>query len=277
MGGVKLRLFLIQIANHGAGGKGDGSRIGRQFPQHQLEQGGFARAVGRDEHHTVAVVNGGRQVLDERPCPERLAHPVKADDLLAGQFGGGKVGVHRPTAEGLFDGLRLEVGQPLLGIANGGRGCFFGRGHLCFVEELIPIGGGTAAPPRKRLLTHQLAQPLYLLLLRLVQGHLFLEQPLSLLQIKVVIAMIEGDFSLAGVQFGDDIDHPIEKVAVVGDEQDAPFVGGQGGFQPRQRFKVEVVGWLVEEEQGGGLQEQTRQGHPPPFAAAEAGQRPCPL
>ena len=69
--------------------------------------------------------------------------------------------------------------------------------------------------------------------------------------------------------------HPVEHVAVVGDEDEAAGEGGEPLLQPRDRVEVEVVGRLVEHEQvalGAVTERHQRpgEGHPLRLPAREA-------
>ncbi|MNR53789.1 hypothetical protein D3C85_1738610 [compost metagenome] len=50
---------------------------------------------------------------------------------------------------------------------------------------------------------------------------------------------------------GDMIDHRIEEIAVVGDQQQRARVTLEPVFQPEDRIEIEVVGRLVEQQQFG--------------------------
>ena len=59
----------------------------------------------------------------------------------------------------------------------------------------------------------------------------------------------------------------------MGDDDHRPVVGRQEFFEPLQRFEIEVVSRLVQQQEVGALQQKApeRHAHPPP--ARERGQR----
>ncbi len=71
----------------------------------------------------------------------------------------------------------------------------------------------------------------------------------------------------------DPIDHAIEKLAVVGDEQQRPGIVAQPVFQPQDGVEVEVVGRLVEQQEIGAAHERLRHVETNPPAARERAHR----
>ena len=71
------------------------------------------------------------------------------------------------------------------------------------------------------------------------------------------------------VELEDPAGHVVEEVAVVGDGDDRARVVLQEALEPGHRFRVEVVGRLVEQEQVRGLQQQPAERHAPAFAAGQ--------
>ena len=55
----------------------------------------------------------------------------------------------------------------------------------------------------------------------------------------------------------------------MGDQDDAALIVPERVFQPLHRFRVEMVGWLVQQQDIGRVQQQLAQRHPAPFAARE--------
>ena len=71
------------------------------------------------------------------------------------------------------------------------------------------------------------------------------------------------------IDFERSIHHPVEDIAVVRDQKErAAVLLAQVGFQPFDRVGVEVVGGLIENRQGGLLDQEPRERYPPPLAAA---------
>ena len=72
------------------------------------------------------------------------------------------------------------------------------------------------------------------------------------------------NFANAGSQF-------IQKVAVVRDNQQGTFIGLQVIFQPHNGLKVQMVGWFIQDQQIGFLQQKFGNGKTGLFSAAEPG------
>jgi len=94
---------------------------------------------------------------------------------------------------------------------------------------------------------------------------------LALDQVVVVVARVDGDARRAEV--GDGGHHAVQEVAVVRDEDDRAVVAGEKPFEPLERFDVEVVRGLVEQEERGTQEQEARErgAHAP--AAGELGER----
>ena len=64
--------------------------------------------------------------------------------------------------------------------------------------------------------------------------------------------------------------HRVEEFAVVADCDHRSLIALEPGFQPNERVEVQVVGWLVEQQQVGRAHERARQLQPHAPAAGEA-------
>ena len=103
-----------------------------------------------------------------------------------------------------------------------------------------------------------------------VGGEQLLFVRFALDEVIVVIAAIADELALA--DFDDAADELVEKFAVVRDDEDRAGIGFQIILEPEQRFEVEMVGRLVEQQQVGLLRQQARQmGAHDPAAAHFAG------
>ena len=56
---------------------------------------------------------------------------------------------------------------------------------------------------------------------------------------------------LALLDMGNMVNHGVEKITVVGDQQQGARVALQPAFEPENRVQIQVVGWLVEQQQVG--------------------------
>ena len=72
-----------------------------------------------------------------------------------------------------------------------------------------------------------------------------------------IAAAVEVDALL--LQVRDLIDHRIEKIAVVGDQQQGARIALQPAFQPDDCIEVQVVGRLIEQQQVGRAHQRLRQ------------------
>ena len=70
-------------------------------------------------------------------------------------------------------------------------------------------------------------------------------------------------------QFQDPLGDVVEEVAVVGDDDHRAGILAQRLFEPLDRFGVEMVGRLVQQQQVGLFQQRHAQGHAPPLAAGK--------
>ncbi len=89
--------------------------------------------------------------------------------------------------------------------------------------------------------------------------HLALPFPalLALAQIGAVVAAV--DFHPAAAHLPDRIDHAVQEIAVVADNQHGARPFAQRFFQPFDGLHIQVVGRLIQDQQIGLFQQQTRQ------------------
>ncbi len=104
---------------------------------------------------------------------------------------------------------------------------------------------------------------------------------LPLRNVSAVVALVGLQFgriiAAAGNQLPHAVDDAIQEVAVVADDDQRPFPAAQRALQPLHGGDVQVVGRLVEDEQGWPLQQQAAQQHARLLAAAQVQQRRVPL
>ena len=237
--GIQLPGLLGEIADFHRGAGLDAAGIRGQAPGHQVQQGGFPRAVAA--HHADAVVPG--QAVGEVPqhllVPEGFADVLQIENLPA-QAAGRSSHLHRVVVLG---GLLVFQG-------------------LVAVDALLALGGaGLAAPDDPLVLVAQDGLALALGGL----GHLL---PLGLqLQVFGVVGLKIGQGAPA--QLGDAGGHPLQEIAVMGDHEDSAGEGPELLLQPGHHVGVQVVGGLVENQHVRRLQQGRRQGHPLALAAGE--------
>ena len=135
--------------------------------------------------------------------------------------------------------------------------------HLLVARQTRPALGlpglGVGAHPLELALQHLGALGVLLAL--------DLEPVLLRLQVRRVVALV--GVGLATVELEDPARHVVEEVPVVGHGQHGPRVRRQVALEPLHRLGVEVVGGLVEQQQGGLLQQQLAQRDPTALATGE--------
>ena len=91
-----------------------------------------------------------------------------------------------------------------------------------------------------------------------------------------VLPVIPGvPLARAGLQLEDVVGGVLEEPTVVRHDEHARRRQAQKSFQPFDRFKIQVVGRLVEEKQVGVLKQQPGEGQPAPLPPAERAWRQC--
>jgi len=88
---------------------------------------------------------------------------------------------------------------------------------------------------------------------------------------RAVTTAIEGDFTLIDV--GNVVDHGVEKVPIVRNQQQGAGVILEEIFQPKNGVEIQVVGRLIEQQQIRRTHQGLRQVQAHPPAAGEVGNR----
>ena len=136
----------------------------------------------------------------------------------------------------------------------GALGHSFGLGHQRFVRVEAGLALGLAGARRE-------ADPFEFTGQRALAGLvglLFLrEAGFLLLQPRGVVAFPRD--ALAAVEFEDPTGHVVEEVPVVGHRDDGAVVLAEESLEPRDGFRVEVVGRFVEEQEIGTGEQQPAQ------------------
>src|SRR4029077_8198011 len=99
---------------------------------------------------------------------------------------------------------------------------------------------------------------------------LILLEPLPLLLEPSREVAFEGD-APPTIELKNPTGHLVEKIPVMGDGHHGARVTLKKALQPGDRFGVEVVRRLIQQQKIGALQQQTAQSHPPPLATREGG------
>ena len=141
-----------------------------------------------------------------------------------------------------------------------------GLGHELVVRGDARLALGLAGTRRQ---AHPLELALQRAAPRLVDL-LLLREPLLLLFEPARVVAFPRD-ARAAVELEDPARDVVEEVAVVGHRDDGAVVVLQVPLEPRDRFRVEVVRGLVEQQQVGLAEQQAAQRDPAPLATAQLG------
>ena len=203
-----------------------------QFSGDDLEQGGLAGAVFAHDADAVLPQQVIGEIRDHLFVAKGLGDPLQLDELLAQTAGGGA------HTDGflLLGGILVQKG--------------FVPG-----DALLGLGAAGAAPPHDPFPLHPQDG------LSLALAGLFHFGPLGLeFQIVGVIGLVMVE--LAPAQLGDVVDHPFQKIAIVGHHDQPAPEPPQTILQPGGHFGVQMVGGLVQHQHIGRMDEGGCQGHP---------------
>ena len=215
-------------------------RIGLLLPENQLEQRRLPGSVGTNDSDNPPTRQPELHVLEQQPISERLRQPLRFDDQFP-----------QRTARRNLNIRSVFTGVVLLG------------GHLLIASQARLV------LRLARLGRHP--HPLQLFLERLLSLRLLLlfqRQPtLLLLQPGRVVPLVRN--AAAAVEFQNPTRHVVEEVPVVRHRDDRPLEVPQEMLQPIHRFRVEMVGRLIEQQHVRILQQQLAERHPPLFTPGE--------
>ena len=166
----------------------------------------------------------------EQRVAETLGEMRKFDDIVAEPLGHGNNDLRRRWR------LVVLLGEEILIALDAGLG--FGLARLGARRD--PFGLGLELTPARLLLAAFLGEALLLLL-----------QPGG------IIALV-GD-AAAAIEFENPARDIVEKIAVVGDDQDRAGISAKVALQPVDRFRVEMICRLVEEQKLRLFEEQPAQ------------------
>ena len=180
------------------------ARVGLLLADDHPEQRRLAGAVGADHADDARRRQREREVLDQQPVAEALAHVVGLDHLAAEPLAGRDVDLDLVELDvALLGEQALVVGQARLGL-------------------LAPALGVRRAPTRARCCDRALARGLLALLLR--QARLLLLEPAR-------VVALERE-AVAAVELEDPARDVVEEVAIVGDGHDGALVLLEVALEP---------------------------------------------
>ncbi len=226
---VELLAGLVEVDHAEGGGAVDGAGIGRDFAGENAEERGLAGAVKAEQSEASAGSEREGEVAEKRPAAEGLGDAVDGDEALGAAVGGGEIDLG-----GAFGGARFEVAQfahEAAGVVDAGLG--FAGARL-----------GAAAQPF-HLARHAVGE-------RFLAVGLGEEELLLLLEEMAVAAFdAEDAVGLGAIDLRHIVDHVVEEVAVVADDDAGEGGVGEELLEPGDAFEIQVVGGFVEEEQVG--------------------------
>ena len=94
---------------------------------------------------------------------------------------------------------------------------------------------------------------------------------LALFEITVEISRVAGQ--PPALELDDDPGHPVQEMAVMGDDYKSPRVPGEEFLKPGHRLNIQVVGRLIEQKQIGLGEKQPSQRRPHPPATRKFAER----
>ena len=209
------------------------------LPCNTAEQGRFAAAVGPDDADPVRFAEKIGKVSEKPPVPIAFSDPFDLDDRIA-QPGRERSQLHLPVLRDLFPvpesfeaaDMGLLLGRPgPRPPHHPGQILFIKLGHPAFCRQGII----------QSLLLH-----------------------LQILGVTAVIAE-----SAAPVQFNGLIGDRVQKIAVMGDQQQGFLPVLQIFLQPGHHTQVQMVGRLIQDQQVTGRKQSGRQSRPLLLAARQ--------
>ena len=215
-------MILWKIRPAGGAAPFDGALVRLDFLGENPEQGGHGNLVFPDERDLVAFVDPEGHPVEHLDTVHRLADTLYREDLFAG------LAVH------------LEADK---GIAPGGGGHFV---HRQLFEQLFAGGSLTGfGLVGRKTLDEALQLPDLVLFFLVLVAQYPLHQLAGLVP-EVVVADIDFDFVVIHVHnMGADV---VEKMPVVGDDDDGAHIVHQKILQPADGSDVQMVGRLVEQD-----------------------------
>ncbi len=221
---------MIVVAEHNRLTDLDSPGIRLDPSRNDVEQGGFAGAIGANDADAVAAFELVAEILQERLIAIALREAVQFQNL----------GAHAAGADGDFElslGRLSRLTQQFFRALD--SRLLFSRSRF----SPAPQPGQFAAHQRLALLPFDGAL-LFLLFL-------FFE----------VVGIAPGKtLHRAAINFDDATGHTIQKVAVVRDEQERARVLREVGFKPRHGINIEMIGRLIEDQQIRAHDERMGQG-----------------
>ena len=247
---VELLLVVLgEVADVRFVSPADGSGVGGHLAERDLEQGGFADAVGAEDGQPIAAADAEVDAVEHLVVAERLADALGRKYLASAGADGleAERGVAaRAAGEGL-ERCRLLLDEPQLALR---LACLAGLGTESVHELLVVRDLPVAADD--------------LLLAAFVFG------ALALLEGAVVPGIGEDGFVVDIEDVGDDV---VEKTVVVGDHHQRTLEVAHELLEPADGKDVEVVGGLVEQERIGSASENLGEEYAQPESAGKGRER----
>ena len=239
----QYRAVLIEVGEFHRAAQLQAAAAGRPQAGNHLQQAGFADAVGADDPHPVLGAEVVAEVRQQGALAGMDGQTFGGDRLLADASGCGR---HAHGAAALASRLlphRLNALLPRLLFGAAGLGALAQPGQF-------PPQGAAELGSRGHF------------------GVLFLG---AVGQVGGVVALVAAGF--AAFHRHDSPCHPIQQIAIVGDQHQGTRITIEPALQPFHTVGIEMVGGFIEQQHFGLGHQGRRQGHPAPVAAGEFAHR----
>jgi hypothetical protein len=212
------------------------ARKRRERAADRFQERGLARAVRPEKPDAVAREETPREPF-QYGCACRVAERCVLEQH---QLPRGPRHRRERELERAVDVRRGDLLHPLEGLDPALRLLGLARLGAEAVDERMQVRDLALLRSKRRLLQRELQRPLALEL-RVVPG-------------------VRHELALVDVH--DAVDHAVEEIAVVGDEEQRAGVFAEPVLEPQHRVQVEVIGRLVEQQEIGAAHERLREVEP---------------
>ncbi|CFP46848.1 Uncharacterised protein [Bordetella pertussis] len=242
-----VELVLVEIADRQPARRAPRAGMRGQLVGQRLDQGALARAIGAQHADTAAGSHHQRDVAQNG-----LGAAVAGIHVFHGQQRVGHV-VGRGDAD-----IDARFGMDR-------RQRFHARERLDAALRLLGLGSLGLETIDEALQARGFARLAFV-------GDIGLAQAFGALQQEVLVAAAIA-LQLGLVEVQDGARHRVQEFRVVRNQQNRTGIGGQPFLQPQHGVKVQVVGWLVQQQQLRRRHQRARQRQPHAPAAGKAAHR----
>ncbi|MBA7619734.1 hypothetical protein ES703_27075 [subsurface metagenome] len=245
------------------------ARRGRLLASDDAQQGGLARAVWPHQSYALASPKDEIDLPKEDLLAKALAQPLKDKHILPACWSVHELEPHLPGLSGLFHMVfrfqhTLDSPLPNDGLASD----FFGDLAIVIVDGFPFDLAGMAFE-----FSHRALQPGDALLLLMVGLPMLLVlSPLGP-DVGSIVAWVGSDGVSLGIHLQDAGHRIVQESPVVRHDQHGPLVPPQVVLQPLQPGDVQVIGGLVQKEEGRVLEQDACQAQASSLTTAQDAHR----